>query len=130
MSNPITAGAVIYAKDITKVGSFYAAITDLSVTETEPGHVVLEAMGFQLVIVAMRQDIADRVSISEPPTPRTETAIKPVFFVPSIKEARVQASANGGLLNPPNREWQFQGSIVCDGNDPEGNIFQLRAHSA
>jgi hypothetical protein len=29
-------------------------------------------------------------------------------------------------LNPPDAEWLFEGSRVCDGHDPEGNVFQLR----
>jgi len=129
MPTRVIAGAVVYAKDIAKMSRFYAAVTDLAVIESEPGHVALESHGYQLVIVAMPPDIAARISIAEPPLPRTETPIKPVFFIPSISEARIPVAANGGQMNPPEREWKFQGSRVCDGYDPEGNVFQVREHA-
>lgn len=66
------------------------------------------------------------VVVAEPPLRREDTAIKLVFFVPSIAEARATAAMNGGALNPPEREWRFQHHLVCDGIDPEGNVIQLR----
>jgi len=32
----------------------------------------------------------------------------------------------GGQLNSTAREWKFRDTRVCDGHDPEGNMFQLR----
>jgi hypothetical protein len=29
-------------------------------------------------------------------------------------------------MNAADREWEFEGAKVCDGHDPEGNVFQLR----
>jgi hypothetical protein len=29
-------------------------------------------------------------------------------------------------MNPVEREWRFEDAKVCDGHDPEGNVFQLR----
>jgi hypothetical protein len=29
-------------------------------------------------------------------------------------------------MNAVEREWEFEGAKVCDGHDPEGNVFQLR----
>ena len=34
------------------------------------------------------------------------------------------AAELGGAVNE--REWEFEGAKVCDGHDPEGNVFQLR----
>jgi hypothetical protein len=28
--------------------------------------------------------------------------------------------------NAVEREWEFEGAKVCDGHDPEGNVFQIR----
>lgn len=33
----------------------------------------------------------------------------------------------GGELNPPDQEWQLGTTRICDGHDPEGNVFQVRA---
>ena len=30
-------------------------------------------------------------------------------------------------MNAVEREWEFEGAKVCDGCDPEGNVFQIRA---
>lgn len=57
---------------------------------------------------------------------RENAAIKPVFFVPSIAAVRAGADAFGGILNPSDNEWSFQGFKVCDGLDPEGNVIQFR----
>jgi len=32
-------------------------------------------------------------------------------------------------MNAVERKWEFEGAKVCDGHDPEGNIFQLRQTS-
>jgi hypothetical protein len=32
----------------------------------------------------------------------------------------------GGAINHAKREWQFEGAAVCDGYDPEANVFQVR----
>ena len=41
-----------------------------------------------------------------------------------LDEARL-----GGELNPPDREWQLGSERICDGVDPEGNVFQVRAET-
>ena len=125
MTDQPNAGAVIYAKDIARVSAFYEAVTDLNVTHTEKGHIVLECAGFQLVVVAMREDIAESIEITNPPERRTDTALKLVLPVTSLSHAREAATRLGGELNPPKREWSFQGHRVCDGHDPEGNVVQF-----
>ena len=37
--------------------------------------------------------------------------------------------ALGGELNANEKEWEFDKHRVCDGYDPEGNIFQIRAQA-
>ena len=119
-------GVVVYAKDIDKVSAFYAAVTDLAVVEVEPGHVVLEGGGFQLIVVAIPSRIASTIEISSPPEPREETPIKPIFVVHSIAAARSLAVVHGGQFNAVESEWEFHGCRVCDGHDPEGNVLQVR----
>lgn len=126
MSNPLAAGAVVYAKDIVRVSQFYSRVAGLVEQGKEDGFVALESSAFQLVVVAMPGRIAAQVQVASPPVRREDTAVKLVFFVPSIANARIAAAETGGALNGAEREWQFQGSRVCDGHDPEGNVFQLR----
>ncbi|WP_428506902.1 VOC family protein [Roseateles sp.] len=126
MQAPVTSGAVLYAKDLGLVSEFYSAVVGLKVTESESGHVALEANGFQLVIVAVPQHIAATIEIQSPPVRREGTPIKLVFFVRSIEDAASKVAQLGGQMNPAERSWQFQDSAVLDGHDPEGNVFQLR----
>ena len=42
----ITAGAVVYARDVNRVSPFYAGVVGLEVTYSASDHVVLESEGF------------------------------------------------------------------------------------
>lgn len=120
------AAAVLYAKDISKIGNFYTKVAGLPITHKEQDHIVLESDAFQLVVVAVPRKLAATIHITEPPQRRESTAIKLVFSVASIAAAREAAQAHGGQVNSPSRVWEFQGSRVCDGHDPEGNVVQFR----
>ncbi|WP_426687522.1 glyoxalase/bleomycin resistance/dioxygenase family protein [Rhodanobacter ginsengiterrae] len=123
------AGAVIYAKDILRVGQFYAGTMDFEVVHAEADHLVLESPVFQLVVLAIPSAIGSTIEVADPPMRRTDVAIKPVFYVPSIAAVREAAARLGGQLNPREQEWRFQQAVVCDGHDPEGNVLQFRQTS-
>lgn len=120
-------GVVLYAKDLARVAAFYQLVTGLPVRETAGGHVRMEANGFQLVVLQIPPAIASGIVIATPPVPREETPVKPVFPVADVGAARSLATQLGGTLNGPEKEWSFDGLVVCDGVDPEGNVFQLRS---
>jgi len=126
MPTAFHAGAVLYAKDVSRVQGFYHAVLGLSVEHEERDHVILASPAFQLVLLALKEPIASSVEIESPPRRRTEVPVKLAFEIPSISAARALAPAHGGELLPPEREWNFQGYRVCDGRDPEGNVVQLR----
>ncbi len=127
MANPFTAGAIVYAKDIQRLARFYAAVADLEIVHEVADHVVLESETYELVVVAIPAATAARIVIATPPARRENTAFKLSFLVESLAEARAAATAAGGELDPPAKEWDFQGQRVCDGCDPEGNMIQVRA---
>lgn len=127
MHGQFTAAAVVYAMDIDRVGEFYTQVAGLPLVQREPGFLVLQSLTFQLVIVQVAPEIAAQITIQTPPVRREDTALKLCFLVPSIAVARSAAAQCGGELNGPEREWAFQGTRVCDGHDPEGNVIQVRA---
>jgi hypothetical protein len=45
-----------------------------------------------------------------------------------ISGLRALAESSGGVIEPADREWSFNGATVCDGLDPEGNVIQFREH--
>ncbi|MGZ4614839.1 MAG: VOC family protein [Actinomycetes bacterium] len=126
MPPQITAGTVVYAKDLARLSAFYAAVTGLPVTESEQDSVVLESAAFQLVVVQIPAHLAASIEVAVPPDRREDTALKPVFFVPSITAVRAAVADLGGELDPPACEWRFQRWLVCDGHDPEGSVIQVR----
>ena len=119
-------GAVLYAKDLDRLVAFYSTVAGIEPRSVEKGFAVLGSAPSQLVIVRIPKRIADTIDITTPVEPREDTALKLVFGVEDIGRARVRAAELGGAVNAVDREWQFDGDTVCDGHDPEGNIFQLR----
>jgi predicted enzyme related to lactoylglutathione lyase len=126
MSDRPKAGAVVYAKDVARVSAFYAAVLGVVDVGREDGYVVVETAEYQLVVVAVPAPIAQDVVLATPPARRTETALKFSFPVDSIARSRAAAAQHGGQIDAPEREWQFLDDLVCDGEDPEGNVVQVR----
>jgi predicted enzyme related to lactoylglutathione lyase len=120
------AGAVLYAKDVNHVAAFYSAVLGFETAGRDEEHVLLESRAFQLVVLRIPSDIASTISIAVPPVRRADSALKLVFFVPSIAQIRASAESRGGVLNGTEKEWLFNGWKVCDGLDPEGNVIQFR----
>jgi predicted enzyme related to lactoylglutathione lyase len=119
-------GAVLYAKSLSRLQAFYRDVLGFEVESAQRDHVVLVSPALQLVIVEIPARTSASITIEEPPRLRTESPTKLIFQTPSIAEVRETARAHGGDVLPPDREWDFQGDRVCDANDPEGNVFQLR----
>lgn len=130
MPQSTPAAAVIYAKDVARLGTFYARVAGLALTHADAGHASLESAAMQLFIVAPRADIAAGIHIAQPPVARENTALKFIFPVASLVAARAAAAEGGGALKPAGAEWEFNGHRHCDGHDPEGNVFQLRERLA
>lgn len=119
-------GAVLYAKDLHRLVQFYTAVAGLDVQKIERAYVVLGSEPSQLVIVRIPKRIAAAIQITTPPKRRENTPIKLVFAAEDIAIARSRAAELGGTMNAVEREWNFEGAKVCDGCDPEGNVFQIR----
>jgi len=122
-------GAVLYAKDLDRIVEFYSTVACIEPRTIEKGFVVLGDEPSQFVIVRIPKRIADTIDIASPPEPRGDTPFKLMFAVENIARARDRAAELGGSVNAMEREWEFEGAKVCDGHDPEGNIFQLRQAS-
>lgn len=120
------AGAVLFAKNVSRVAAFYEHLFSLSVKHTAPAKMVLESEAVMLVIHGIPQSIADTIHITDPPERRDNTAIKLFFPVPSLAMARARAPSLGGMVSPVAEEWAAGDFRACDGCDPEGNVVQCR----
>jgi predicted enzyme related to lactoylglutathione lyase len=119
-------GAIVYAKDLARVARFYEQVCGMSVASRDADFVALKRDGLEIVVVQVPEHIARTFEIASPPERREDSALKLVFPVPSIAAARGIAPGLGGIVDGTAREWTFNGSRVCDGHDPEGNVIQLR----
>jgi len=129
MIHPGLIGAVLYAKDLPRLVEFYSPVASLQVQTIDENFAVLGQQPSELVIVRIPKHIAQSITIASPPVRREDVPIKLVFAVVDIILARNSAAERGGAVNPSTANGDFDGIKVCDGYDPEGNIFQLRAFS-
>ena len=126
MSYGSRTGGVLFANSLDRVAAFYSAVLGLTEANRDADHILLESPGFQLVVHRIPGDRPATIEIAAAPVRRATAAFKPVFFVSSIANVRVAAAAHGGVMEPADREWSFNGVTVCDGLDPEGNVIQFR----
>lgn len=119
-------GAVLYAKDLDRLVEFYSSVAGIEPQSVEKRFAVLGVRPSQFVILRIPKRIADTIDFATPPEPREDTPLKLVFGVEDIARARRRAAELGGAVNAAEREWKFEGAKVCDGCDPEGNVFQVR----
>ena len=126
MSYESRTGAVLFAKNLDRVATFYSVVLGLTEANRADDHIVLESPGFQLVVHRLTGGGSAADDITAPPARRATAAFKPVFFVPSIARLRGVAETHGGVLESADHEWSFKGATVCDGLDPEGNVIQFR----
>lgn len=119
-------GAVLFANRVDQVASFYSGVLGLTEAHRDDDHILLESPGFELVVHRIPAHAATPPEAAQPPVRRGAAAFKPVFFVSSLASVRELAPAHGGTMEPPEKEWTFNGVLVCDALDPEGNVIQFR----
>jgi extradiol dioxygenase family protein len=118
--------AVLFAKRVDHVATFYSNVLGLSETNRDDDHILLESPGFQLVVHRIPGHAITASEVVESPARRAAAAFKPVFFVHNLESVRSIAHAHGGAMEPREKEWSFNGILVCDALDPEGNVIQFR----
>lgn len=123
MSKPLPS-VVIFVSDVPRVTNFYQDLAAMRVVSGDASHQVLEIDGFQLVIHQIYGE-TDGAG-TQGPTLREDSYMKVCLPVSGIDEARRIASERGGFVKGPEAEWEARGFRACDGNDPEGNIIQVR----
>ncbi|MEW5756614.1 MAG: glyoxalase/bleomycin resistance/dioxygenase family protein [Pseudomonadota bacterium] len=123
MPGPARAGLSIYAKDQQRMASFYQLVVGMSRIHDSSEVIVLQSTDIQFVIHRIPQNRVAGITISAPPQLR-DSALKFFFTVPSISAARSTAGELGGDVGFEQR--QGPGLVVCNGNDPEEDVFHVR----
>lgn len=122
---PLSAGAVLFVGDTQRVARFYQAAAQMTVVWEDPGLVVLDAHGVQLVVHAV-DALADRIGHTAPPERVEDTAVKLVFPVNTLSETAARVVEYGGRMLGDDRVFVTRGFRAADACDPEGNVVQFR----
>jgi len=98
MSYESRTGAVLFAKNLDRIATFYSVVLGLTETNRADDHILLESTGFQLVVHRITGGGSAAGDVTAPPARRATAAFKPVFFVPSISRLRGVAERHGGVM--------------------------------
>ncbi|MCI3208087.1 lactoylglutathione lyase [Pandoraea capi] len=112
---------ILYVRDVELLKSFYQKHFDLPVVEEIAAEwVVLDAGGIQLALHLVGQAYRH-----QPPSTSTQSNAKIVFSIVSgLPELREQM-INAGVRMRELKRFDGFPLLMCDGEDPEGNVFQL-----
>lgn len=119
-------GAVLFARDVSRIARFYEQLLVMSVRFADERLVVLDGSGYQLVVHGIPPEVAATIDIATPPRRRTDVPVKLVLPVVSLADTRLRATALGGALDDDDQAFEAPGFRACDGHDPEGNVVQFR----
>jgi predicted enzyme related to lactoylglutathione lyase len=119
---------VIFSVDVRRSASFYELVLDASATTESSGDIRLTTGSDEVLIHSIPKKVAAGISISTPPAPRENSALKPVFEVQSLSRTLQRVEENGGVVT--SFTFRLGGITRHDILDPDGNIIQLRSSSA
>ena len=119
--------AVLFTVNVAHVAAFYEHVIGMQVRKAAQDHVSLEKGPFLLTVHGIPEQHARGIAITTPPAVRETSSIKLSFRVTSIVEAREAAARFGGCVHEPARQWREGPKTLCDGWDPDGNVFQIFA---
>ncbi len=120
-------GLVLYVNDLTTMKDFYMKSFNFQIREFDNKYVVLENKQIELVL--LKTAISSKIESNNKSDfeIRESTPLKPVFIINEpIEKIRTKVKSSGGGFKGSETEWEFNGYVVCDGWDVEGNIFQVR----
>lgn len=122
--------AVLYVIDLRRCTDFYRHVAGLDIHQAGDGFCLLGGAGMTMTLVQVPDNIAIGIEVGDPPERRSATPIKLVFPVSDIGATRVLAEQWGGGIDAVDAQWQWAGTIRCDGVDPEGNVLQVSQESS
>jgi len=115
---------ILYVHDVERLKLFYQAHFDLTVVEEIAQEwVVLKAGAVELALHRVGTPYRDK--------PQHGGAnVKIVFDVPAGLEALRDKLIAAGVAMRPLKRFDGFSQLMCDGEDPEGNVFQLAQQDA
>ena len=115
--------AVLFAKDLNRVAAFYSQALGMTRGDSSESHVVLERLGFELIVHQIPKHIAETINIEQPPARRVGGALRLDYPVESIEDSRKLARSLDGGIDAAPPQWADPDTNFFLGYDPEGNQF-------
>jgi predicted enzyme related to lactoylglutathione lyase len=109
---------VIWVSDLDRSVNFYSALFEDNAPYRLAEFASVSGLGNEVLIHLLPEQYRSEPTLGE------DNPIKPVFDVHSIDKARLAAGRTGGRIKSEVSEhnnWTY-----ADGNDPDGNIIQVR----
>jgi predicted enzyme related to lactoylglutathione lyase len=109
---------VLWVSDLERSVKFYSAIFEAKHPYQTEGFASVEGNGNEVLLHLLPEEYRSQPTLGE------DNPIKPVFEVNSIDKAKLAAGSNGGRIKSEIQEhesWKYS-----DGNDPDGNVIQVR----
>lgn len=116
---------VVFSVDVARCAAFYEKVLGFRSKPEATGDIRLIGDGEEVLVHSIPEGIAKKIEISVPPSPREDTALKPVFNVASLDGALDQVRTTGGVVT--DRTFTLEGLTRHDVLDPDGNVIQLRS---
>jgi predicted enzyme related to lactoylglutathione lyase len=115
---------MLYVKDLERMKQFYGDVLGVKPDNREWADVwaTFDTGGARFALHAIPAEIAKRIEITSPPTPREKDPVKLIFEVKDVESELARLETLG--IKMLRRPWQKPGE-ACDAVDPEGNIFQI-----
>jgi catechol 2,3-dioxygenase-like lactoylglutathione lyase family enzyme len=123
---PDRVGAVLYVRNLAAISAFYSAVLRQPLVYRDAYHAVLRCGAFALDIHQVPEHELAARKADTAREHHERAAVKLSFPVDSIARARQAAAEYGGELDRGPPRWVVEAQKICDGRDPEGNVFQLR----
>lgn len=114
---------VLWVENLDTAKSFYQRLLSAELVDDTPTFVRVASSTNEVLLHLVPEQY--REGISAPPELRETAAIKPIFRVASIEQARTSVAALAGRVYSAETEQVYAGMRYCDGFDIEGNVFQL-----
>jgi len=109
---------VLWVSDLRKSAAFYSALFDNQSVYLVDDFAQIAGNGNEVLIHLLPKEYRSQPTLGE------DNPIKPVFEVMSIDQARLAAGRNGGRIK--SEVMEHGSSKYADGNDPDGNVIQVR----
>jgi predicted enzyme related to lactoylglutathione lyase len=115
----------IYVRDLAAMESFYAEVTGATCRDRGDSFATLATSDFSFTLAQIPAEYAATFSISNPPEPREEAAIKVSFPVTNLERARAIVDQYGGISEVGMEPWEWNGVVRVNVVDPEGNVVEI-----